>query len=188
MQDWRVLRRRHTFALLASLYQSSTDAHFRRAVLQVSSFTASRRADMQSLLAMTACPSACRNLVQREGFIAFLSQQWELSSGSAASEARATYLELLENVVIALGAQEATSLAAGKESKKSKTSWKEQTLALLRRVLEEAGEFLGRQMTSSFQISPCLQRSRGSTRGCPICLSRPIHLRFSAQSTAASAS
>ena len=36
-QDWRILRRRHTFDLLATLYQSSLDISFRRLVLQVRS-------------------------------------------------------------------------------------------------------------------------------------------------------
>jgi hypothetical protein len=89
---------------------------------------------------MTACPSACRNLVQREGFIAFLSQQWELSQGPAHTEPRAKYLELLENVTIALAAQEAASVGAGKAPKTSKTSWKDQTLGLVRQALGGAGE------------------------------------------------
>jgi hypothetical protein len=89
---------------------------------------------------MTTSSSACRNLVQREGFIAFLSQQWELSAGTAAEEERASYLQLLESVVIALGTQETASLAAGKESKKGKSSWKDHALTLMRRALQEAGE------------------------------------------------
>ncbi|RYF70536.1 MAG: hypothetical protein EOO39_15550, partial [Cytophagaceae bacterium] len=34
--DWRLLKRRHTWSLLATLYQSSLDIPFRRLILQVS--------------------------------------------------------------------------------------------------------------------------------------------------------
>ena len=36
-EDWRVLKRRHTWELLASLYQSSTDVVLRQSILEVGS-------------------------------------------------------------------------------------------------------------------------------------------------------
>jgi hypothetical protein len=35
-QDWRILQRRHTFALLASIYESSKDIILQQTILQVS--------------------------------------------------------------------------------------------------------------------------------------------------------
>ncbi len=35
-QDWHILRRRHTFALLATLYESTNDPGLRKLILQVS--------------------------------------------------------------------------------------------------------------------------------------------------------
>ena len=37
-EDWRVLKRRHTWDLLASLYQSSSDVVLRQSILEVGSF------------------------------------------------------------------------------------------------------------------------------------------------------
>jgi hypothetical protein len=34
-QDWHILRRRHTFALLATIYETSSDNALRKMILQV---------------------------------------------------------------------------------------------------------------------------------------------------------
>ncbi|WWD09124.1 hypothetical protein V865_007246 [Kwoniella europaea PYCC6329] len=61
--DWRVIRRRKVWSLLATMFSSSLDPSFRRTVLQA----------MES---MVTIPAAARSLVLRDGLIVWLSMQW----------------------------------------------------------------------------------------------------------------
>ncbi|WVF66097.1 hypothetical protein IAT40_000836 [Kwoniella sp. CBS 6097] len=61
--DWRVLRRRKVWSLLATLFSSSMDPVFRRAVLQ-------------TMETMTVVPAAARTLVLRDALILWLNMQW----------------------------------------------------------------------------------------------------------------
>ncbi|WWC58327.1 uncharacterized protein I303_100867 [Kwoniella dejecticola CBS 10117] len=61
--DWRIVRRRNVWSLLATLFSSSLDPAFRRSVLQ-------------AMEGMVSIPAASRSLVLRDGFIVWLSSQW----------------------------------------------------------------------------------------------------------------
>lgn len=69
-QDWRILQRRHTFSLLASLFQSTssaTDPQTRHTILEI-------------LGQMTANPTAALALVRREGLLAWIGIQVALAT------------------------------------------------------------------------------------------------------------
>jgi nucleolar pre-ribosomal-associated protein 1 len=124
MQDWQICQRRHTFALLASIYQSSTEYNLRSLIIQ-------------SLQAMTAIPEASIHLAEKEGLVEWL----EMACLNDQSTGRGATLEdvigILENVV--------TALVQRDMSKSSKVfergrRWHIQVLGCLQRIAPVEGE------------------------------------------------
>nr|XP_019048954.1 hypothetical protein I302_02734 [Kwoniella bestiolae CBS 10118]OCF27884.1 hypothetical protein I302_02734 [Kwoniella bestiolae CBS 10118] len=113
--DWRVIRRRKVWSLLATLFSSSLDPSFRRSVLQA----------MES---MVSIPAAARSLVLRDGLIVWLSNQWtnvtrrQASSNLKGTKAqtwekdeKATILKLVEKVCIGMIPTEIERIKEGKD-------------------------------------------------------------------------
>ncbi|WWD16337.1 hypothetical protein CI109_100763 [Kwoniella shandongensis] len=130
--DWRVVRRRQVWSLLATLFSSSLDPAFRRSVLQV----------MES---MTAIQSAARSLVLRDGLIIWLAMQWtNISRHHSVSSKRgskpqvwerdekATILKLVDQVCAVMVRSEHERVKEGKEL----GGWMKQVEVFVRRVLE----------------------------------------------------
>lgn len=82
--DWRVLRRRHTFALLASIFNSSVDRTLNLNILQ-------------AIRSMVAVPNGAKHLVELEGLIGWLGMCLE-SGKITTKEDRVVVLEILELV------------------------------------------------------------------------------------------
>ncbi len=91
MQDWRILQRRHTFSLLASISETSLDANLRHTVLQ-------------AILSITFLPTATSVLVEREGLLEFLRTQ---QAGSTLSSSDIfLVLAIAENVIVNMSYRE----------------------------------------------------------------------------------
>ena len=154
-EDWRILQRRHTFSLLASLFQSTPDLPVRRLILEV-------------FANMTHNPTACVALVRREGFLSWIAIQMGLLQNESSElvalgngaekkageeptmEMEEVWMRLVENVVVNLGeedrkrAQEKKDGAVeGQESGKvGKASWRGEVLGLVGRAVKGSGQSL----------------------------------------------
>ncbi|OCF73524.1 hypothetical protein I204_05367 [Kwoniella mangroviensis CBS 8886] len=113
--DWRVIRRRKVWSLLATMFSSSLDPAFRRTVLQA----------MES---MVTIPAAARSLVLRDGLIVWLSMQWtnvtrrQIDSHLKGTKAqtwekdeKAMILNLVEKVCVNMIPTEIERVKEGKE-------------------------------------------------------------------------
>ncbi|KAJ9109209.1 hypothetical protein QFC21_000538 [Naganishia friedmannii] len=89
--DWRILQRRHTFALLASIYESSKDLILQQTILQAVS-------------AMLKIDDAVIQLTEREGLLTWLYTNLESSTISA--ESHQAIVQLLEDVALILNRKE----------------------------------------------------------------------------------
>jgi nucleolar pre-ribosomal-associated protein 1 len=82
--DWKVLRRRHTWELLSSLFQSSPrDRPVRNGILQV-------------LANLTSNSQATMSLVLKSGLLTWI----EMELMDAANEERIAWVKILENILI----------------------------------------------------------------------------------------
>ncbi|WVR03656.1 hypothetical protein IAU60_000651 [Kwoniella sp. DSM 27419] len=131
--DWRVVRRRKVWSLLATMFSSSLDPMFRRSVLQV----------MDS---MVSIPAAARTLAIRDHLIVWLNMQWaHISVRHAESivqgtklqswerDEKAAILAIVEKVCVALVPAEVERVSAGQEI----GSWVEHVEMLFRQVLKQ---------------------------------------------------
>jgi nucleolar pre-ribosomal-associated protein 1 len=85
-QDWQICKRRHTFALLASLFQSSSDHNIHPLIAQ-------------ALAAITSVPEAAIHLVEKEGLVEWL----EMADVTVKRAELLPYvLQILDNAVSAL--------------------------------------------------------------------------------------
>nr|XP_019014593.1 uncharacterized protein I206_00676 [Kwoniella pini CBS 10737]OCF53374.1 hypothetical protein I206_00676 [Kwoniella pini CBS 10737] len=113
--DWRIVRRRKVWSLLATLFSTSLDPAFRRSVLQI----------MESMISI---PAATRSLVLRDGFIVWLANQWtnitlrQAKSNSKGTKAQTwekdekfVILKLIENVCVNMIPVEIERVKEGKE-------------------------------------------------------------------------
>ncbi|KAL7418746.1 hypothetical protein Q5752_006429 [Cryptotrichosporon argae] len=91
--DWRILKRRNTWALLSSIYQASVDATFRRLVLH-------------AIETISRVPEAARWLLNKGGVVAWLAGAWD---GAKAGE-RDVLLRILDT--LAIGSEPRRDLAA----------------------------------------------------------------------------
>ncbi|EIW81785.1 hypothetical protein CONPUDRAFT_143472 [Coniophora puteana RWD-64-598 SS2] len=94
--DWHVLKRRHTWGLLASVYQGETrDAGLRSGVIDV-------------LVNLTACATACTALVVREGVLGWVEMMLMEQQGGERHGRMVTpadvWLKVLENVLVVVDA------------------------------------------------------------------------------------
>lgn len=86
-QDWQICKRRHTFALLASIFQSTTEYNLRTLIIQ-------------ALQSMTAVPEASIHLAEKEGLIEWLEMACLDDAGKGV--ALEDIMIILENTVSAL--------------------------------------------------------------------------------------
>lgn len=92
--DYRILARRNTFALLASLFQSSQDAVFRRNVLG-------------AVTSIARVPAGGRALL-RNSLVAWIAAQWDAAlTRPQTEEVRDLLLTVLEDALASVGADEA---------------------------------------------------------------------------------
>ncbi|KAK8861738.1 hypothetical protein IAR55_002561 [Kwoniella newhampshirensis] len=130
--DWRVIRSRKIWSLLATLFSSSLDPAFRRFALQA----------MES---MVLIQSAVRSLVLRDGLIIWLAMQWtNITRHHSASSARnskpqvwerdekAVILKLVDQVCAVMVRSEQERVREGKDT----GGWVKQVEVLVKRVLE----------------------------------------------------
>ncbi|OCF45143.1 hypothetical protein I317_00945 [Kwoniella heveanensis CBS 569] len=132
--DWRVLRRRKVWSLLASLFSSSMDPVFRRSVLQT----------MEN---MTTVPAAARTLVLRDALILWLNMQWTKigtqqpwavggkhpKSQSWEKDEKSTIISIAEKVCISMIPAEVERVGEGKEAGR----WLEHVEMLIQSVLND---------------------------------------------------
>ncbi|WVQ93728.1 hypothetical protein IAU59_000805 [Kwoniella sp. CBS 9459] len=129
--DWRVLRRRKVWSLLATLFSSSVDPVFRRAVLQT----------MDNIVSI---PAAARTLVLRDALLLWLKIQWtkmstqspnagarNLKSQSWEKDEKNTILAIAEKVCINMVPAEVERVSEGKEPGR----WLEHVEILIQAVL-----------------------------------------------------
>ncbi|CDZ97889.1 Uncharacterized conserved protein [Phaffia rhodozyma] len=184
-EDWRILQRRRTFSLLASLFQSTHDIPSRRTILEV-------------FANMTHNPTACVSLVKREGFLAWvhiqlgftLMHQDILSSHAAGANGRAKklvqkvegldedngttlqmeeiWLRLLVNVVQRMGEDDvaravASSSSSEEQRKLPKASWRGEVLALIFKLIGSSSSpqalFVASQVLLRLSLLPASQPS-----------------------------
>ncbi|KAF9046067.1 hypothetical protein BDZ89DRAFT_1155358 [Hymenopellis radicata] len=86
--DWKVFKRRHTWDLLASIFQSSPDRALRRSIFEV-------------LVNLTCIPQAVSSLVLKSGLLPWI----EMQVMHVCDDETVLWLKVLENVIITLDAQ-----------------------------------------------------------------------------------
>lgn len=146
-EDWRILQRRHTFSLLASLFQSTPDAPIRRLILEV-------------FANMTHNPTACVALVRREGFLSWIAIQIGLlqnektaaaagsveeAKGAVEVEMEEVWMRLVENVVVHMGAEDTKRAEEKTEDgavKVGKASWRGEVGGLIARAVKGTSQSL----------------------------------------------
>lgn len=99
-EDWRVFRRRHTWDLLASMFQSSKDRSLRRTILEVSTSDALVLSRVltttgQVLANLTCIPQAVASLVLKSGLLPWIEMQLrDVQDGEITF-----WLKILENII-----------------------------------------------------------------------------------------
>lgn len=101
-EDWKVLKRRHTWELLASLVQSSSrDQVLRRAVLEVRSYEYSSprliHVLLQVLANLTCNVQATTSLILKSSLLSWIEMQVQLPQSTEDSLA---WLKILENILV----------------------------------------------------------------------------------------
>lgn len=138
--DWRVIRRRKVWSLMATLFIESLDPVFRRSILQT----------MSSILLI---PAAASSLVLRDGLFVWLDMQWTTISAYHASlpissksgvrgqraqaweqEEKNLLLEIAERACKAIASAEKERVKEGKDLR----GWTKQLEAFLTTVLSDA--------------------------------------------------
>ncbi|WVQ84141.1 hypothetical protein IAT38_006288 [Cryptococcus sp. DSM 104549] len=160
--DWRVVRRRKVWSLLATMFTSSLDPTFRRSVLQTMS-------------AILAIPGAARSLTLRDGLLVWLTMQWTLINarhsspssrgGKAARSAtwekdeKALILQMAERVCEVMGMTEGERVLedGGKEVR----SWVRQAEVFVKGVV--AGEVDAERLETLVKITFSLSQIPGNT-------------------------
>ena len=105
--DWKVLKRRHTWDLVASLFQSSKkDLAVRAGILEVSSRLSESDRDVglttpwgrhnQILANLTCNPQACTSLVLKSSLLSWI----EMQVGDNPGKESMAWLRILENVLV----------------------------------------------------------------------------------------
>ncbi|KAG2014276.1 hypothetical protein CC2G_011109 [Coprinopsis cinerea AmutBmut pab1-1] len=122
-QDWKILKRRHTWDLLASLYQSASEA-------SVDKEKGLRQAILCVLVNLTRHSRPCSSLVLKSGLLAWMEMQLKREigvSGGASRNEGVAWIKIIENVVLVLDKDrlEGTSL----EGEWQATLWR--SIALL---------------------------------------------------------
>ncbi|EAU82375.1 hypothetical protein CC1G_06685 [Coprinopsis cinerea okayama7 len=122
-QDWKILKRRHTWDLLASLYQSASEA-------SVDKEKGLRQAILCVLVNLTRHSKPCSSLVLKSGLLAWIEMQLKREigvSGGASRNEGVAWIKIIENVVLVLDKDrlEGTSL----EGEWQATLWR--SIALL---------------------------------------------------------
>ncbi|OXG21306.1 nucleolar pre-ribosomal-associated protein 1 [Cryptococcus neoformans Tu259-1] len=138
--DWRVIRRRKVWSLMATLFIESLDPVFRRSILQT----------MSNILLI---PAAASSLVLRDGLFVWLDMQWTSISAYHASlpvssksgvrgqraqaweqEEKNLLLEIAERACEAIASAEKERIKEGKDLR----GWAKQTETFLKTVLSDA--------------------------------------------------
>ncbi|KAE8538308.1 hypothetical protein D1P53_005650 [Cryptococcus gattii VGV] len=140
--DWRVIRRRKVWSLMATLFIESLDPVFRRSILQT----------MSSILLI---PAAASSLVLRDGLFVWLDMQWTtisafhsslpISSKSGVKGQRAQAWEKEEKNLLLEIAERACKAIAWVEKERVKEGkdlrgWVKQTEAFVKTVLSDAND------------------------------------------------
>lgn len=95
-EDWKVFKRRHTWDLLASIFQSSTDRALRKSIFEV-------------LANLTCIPQAASSLVLKSGLLTWV----EMQLVEGCNEDSVPWLKILENVLLVVDSQKIDSSTNG---------------------------------------------------------------------------
>lgn len=132
-EDWKILKRRHTWDLLASLFQSEGErgsGALRAGILEVSSDGKGviQSTDLQQILANITCNAqATASLILKSGLLAWIEMQ--LLNGISLEERGVKWLKVLENILVIVNSGKLEAVTGG--------NWRRTILRCLCHLLEE---------------------------------------------------